>query len=100
MMFGWPVKEVEQERRRLCVLQYLAASPQYRAQAPILKDQCNRLGIPTTADQMAACTAWLSEMELVELEAASDVEIARITRRGREVATGQVRLPGVMPPDP
>ncbi|MGR3466925.1 MAG: VpaChn25_0724 family phage protein [Shimia sp.] len=99
-MHPWPVHEVEQERRRLEVLQYLAKAGGYRAQEALLTARCNRVGIPTTVDQMAACTAWLVEHDLISLAAEDGIRIARITGRGREVSTGQARHPGVMPPDP
>ncbi len=99
-MFGWPVERIETEKRRLSVLTYLARAPGYEANQVILLLYCRERGVPTTADQMDACLAWLREPGLITARDEGDVLVARITGRGREVALGQVRHPGVLTPDP
>lgn len=100
MIAHWPVERIETEKRRLTVLAYLAQAPGYEAAAGILLLHCRRRGVPTDSDQMLACLAWLEEASLVALRAEGEDLVARVTLRGREVALGQVRHPGVLPPDP
>ena len=100
MMFGWPVERIETEKRRLTVLEYLASAPGYEAAAGLLVLHCRDRGVPTTADQMAACLAWLVEQGLIATRGEGDRLVPRITGRGREVALGQVHHPGVLNPDP
>ena len=61
---------------------------------------CGRIGVPTNADQAVAAIAWLDEMELVTTRDYQGEPIARLTNKGREVATGATSMPGVIRPDP
>jgi hypothetical protein len=97
---GWPVIAVETERRRLEVLKYLRAVPEYEAAAMILREQCRAVGVPSTSDQIITCLHWLAEQELVTLRAAPSEPIAHLTPHGLETARGLRVHPGVMRPDP
>jgi hypothetical protein len=99
-MNSWPLSAVETEMRRLKVLQYLESVPSYEAAASVLGLHCRRIGVPTTSDQVVVCIAWLEDMELVAVRVYRDEPIARITKQGRDVATGNTAVPGVLRPDP
>lgn len=101
MILHLPVERIETEKRRLVVLIYLAKAPGYAASAQILTLECRRLGVPTTTDQLMGAIAWLEEQELVTSREGGPGDIvARVTARGRDVADGNVAVPGVMRPDP
>lgn len=94
------VVRIETEKRRLEILEYLLASPRYEAAATLLRLNCQRLGVPSTMDQIVAALGWLQEQEMVTVRTHADEIIARITLSGREVADGSRTAPGVMRPDP
>lgn len=96
----WPVQQIETEKRRLVVLQYLDAAQGYEAAASILLRHCSRVGVPTNADQITACLAWLLEQDLIALRAWRGEPIARLTHHGREIVEGTRIIPGVLRPDP
>lgn len=100
MIAHWPVERIETEKRRLKVLAYLAEAPGYEAAADLLVLHCRRKGVPTDSDQMETCLAWLEEAALATVRHEDEGAIARVTMRGREVAQGHARHPGVLPPDP
>lgn len=101
MMFGpWPVAQVETERRRLTVLQYLVGVPGFEAAAMLLRDHCRAIGVPTHDDQIVTCIHWLAEQGLVTVRQVGGEPIARLTSTGRDVAQGFRNHPGVMQPDP
>lgn len=100
MSWVWPVGPVEQEKRRLETLRYLARAPGYEAGPYLLMHHCREWGVPTSTDQIEQALTWLEAAALVALREAGGGVIARITPRGREVAEGHVRVPGVLPPDP
>ncbi len=100
MNLAWPVVQIETERRRLEVLRYLSDVPGYEAAGLILMEHCRSIGVPSSSDQTTSCLAWLEEQALVTLRSVRDEPIARLTRAGRETATGIRRHPGVMKPEP
>ena len=100
MFKAWPIETVETEFRRLKMLQYLEGTPAYEAAASVMRLHCGRIGVPTNADQAVAAIAWLDEMELVTTRDYQGEPIARLTNKGREVATGATSMPGVIRPDP
>ncbi|MGR3501590.1 VpaChn25_0724 family phage protein [Pseudaestuariivita sp.] len=97
----WPVKQVETEKRRLEILRCLNAAPEYTLQAPILRQHCVAMGIPSTNDQVAAALEWLEEQELAcTRRTMARVLVATLTARGAEVATGAATTAGVARPLP
>jgi hypothetical protein len=64
------------------------------SQAPILS-RSGRQG----ADQMRVRLAWLDEQGLITL-LGEQVQVARLTLRGADVASGAARCPGVARPRP
>lgn len=94
------VVRIETEKRRLEILEYLLQQPRYEAAATLLRLNCQRLGVPSTMDQIVAALQWLQEQELITVRVHADETVARITQNGREVADGSRTLPGVMRPDP
>lgn len=94
------VYQIETEKRRLELIRYLSAQPRYEAAASLLRENCNRLGIPSTTDQILAAIAWLKELELITVRTAAGAPIARVTAAGREIAEGFRSVPGIARPDP
>ena len=99
-MFGWPILRVEEEKRRLELLRYLAQAPAYEAGGQVLRLHCRQIGVPSSESQIDAALAWLEEQGLLQLRRIGEDVVARVTRRGREAADGIVTVPGVMRPDP
>lgn len=97
---AWPLPQIESEKRRLETLRYLVSAPGYQTAASIIRRSLSARGVPTTADQMETCAAWLVEQELVVTSAMEGELILRITHNGREVAEGARIIPGVQRPDP
>ena len=56
-------------------------------------------GIRCTLETVSQSLAWLEEHGLVQLRdvPGSDVHVAEITRRGRDVGEGMTDIPGVTP---
>jgi hypothetical protein len=102
MLLEWAnaVLRIETEKRRLEILQYLSCMPRYEAAASLLRLNCERLGVPSTMDQIVAAVQWLQEQELITVRRHTDEIIARVTQNGKEVAEGSRSVPGVMRPDP
>lgn len=100
MSIGKRIVGIETEKRRLHILTALEDVPGYELAALFLKHRCIDHGIPTSSDQMEQALAWLEQAELVTVRAAAGSMVARINARGREVALGLVRIPGILPPDP
>ncbi|MGR3466924.1 MAG: VpaChn25_0724 family phage protein [Shimia sp.] len=88
------------EHRRLAILRHLAKAQDYTANASILRDVCNGLGVTSTHDQMIGALSWLAEQELIEVVDHGDVVIAIARARGVEVAEGAAVHPGVARPRP
>jgi len=102
MIEAWAdqVYRIETEKRRLEIMLDLLDSPRYEAAASILRLHCQRLGVPSTLDQITGALQWLQEQDLITVRTHQDEIIARITAAGREVAEGTRSIPGVLRPDP
>jgi hypothetical protein len=83
--------------RRLAVLLALYFAPGYTLNRAVLRKQVEMTGYVTSADKMASELAWLAEMGLVEQ---LELDAARLTDRGEDVALGRAQTPGVRRPSP
>ena len=86
--------------RRLVVLRLLADSTGYQANVYIVEAALNDMGHATSSDQVKGDLAWLDEQALLTRSDVAGVTIARITRRGLDVARGNATVPGVKRPEP
>lgn len=93
-------EQFETEGRRLVVLRGLQHAVRYRAPAQLVRAYCDALGHTVSADKLATDLAWLAEQGLVTLAAEQGVQVATMTERGLDVATGRAQVPGVQRPGP
>ena len=84
--------------RRLIVLR-LIADNNGAANDRMLQNGLAKWGIRCTLAIIASSLAWLSEQGFVQIKRVdgSDVAVAEITRRGREIAEGLSEAPGITP---
>jgi hypothetical protein len=90
----------QQADRRLVILRGLEHAAQYRANALLLRRYCQAVGHTVSADVIASDLAWLAEQGLIELQPCEGVDVATLTVRGADVATGRAHVPGVQRPEP
>lgn len=88
------------QARRLAILELLSQAPGYEAGQSIIYQALPDYGLAASSDQIAGDLAWLGEQGLVGLADAGGLKIARITRRGLDVAVGCAVVPGVQRPGP
>ena len=86
------------EDRRLVVLRVLAESAGYTANEYILQQMLEQFGHVASIDRIRADLAWLHEQQLLTVSQVADVQIARITARGQDVAAGRTVVPGIKRP--
>lgn len=92
--------ELETQDRRLVLLRGLQAAAQYRMNSLLLRRYAEAVGHAVSADRIAADLAWLREQGLIDTEHAQGVDVATLTERGLDVATGKASVPGVARPQP
>lgn len=93
-------KDLVAQDRRLVLLQALNESPDYALRETVLVRLLagERLAIGT--DALRAELRWLADRGLVDIEFHDDVQAARITVRGIDVANGHVLVDGIARPRP
>lgn len=87
--------EILASEQRRVILDALAQDPDYAHNEDILAAALEYLGHSVSADKLRTELAWLAEQGLVELQEHGTVIIARLTRRGEDVALGRTVVPGV-----
>ncbi|AFL75384.1 hypothetical protein [Thiocystis violascens] len=87
------------EDRRLLLLRMLQTQNDYTAHEHLLRGGLADLGHRISGDELRNHLAWLDEQGLLVLSA-GPIQIATLTLRGEDVATGVARLPGVARPPP
>lgn len=90
----------ETEHQRLVVLQVLEEDADYAKNETVLQAALSALGHGISGDRLRTELAWLSEQGLVAVEAVAGMQVAKLTRRGEDVALGRSRVPGVARPRP
>ncbi|KAB7624337.1 ArsR family transcriptional regulator [Alkalilimnicola sp. S0819] len=93
-------QQLLQEDRRLVILRLLAESQGYTANIYLLSAALPGFGHAISHDGLRAELAWLDEQALISVSKVSDVEVAKLTPRGNDVAHGRARCPGVKRPEP
>jgi len=92
--------KIQQEDRRLVILLLLMQSDQYSANEHLLRSALDAWGHNVGRDLMRTELAWLEEQRLVAVSSTGDLQIAKLTSRGKDVAEGRTRTPGVKVPEP
>lgn len=86
--------------RRLVILALLAEDADYSHNEYVLSEGLRAFGHQTSQDKLRTELSWLAEQGLVTINASSSVQVVNLTRRGKDVATGAVVVPGVKRPEP
>lgn len=93
--------DIERADRRLLILRALAADNNYSINNYVLAGLLSEYGHRVSTDTMATDLAWLAEQGLITLEPAGPaMQVATITQRGFDVATGAAVVPGIRRPRP
>lgn len=85
---------------RLSILAALEQDPAYSHNEYVLGSVLGAVGHAIGRDRLRTELAWLAEQGLITLEAGSDIQVAKLTARGEDVALGRARVPGVKRPGP
>lgn len=91
-------KELLTEDQRLVILRSLHEMHGYEANESIIDSCLDAYGHKISRDVVRTHLFWLQEQGLVSLRDVDDCQIARLTGRGEDVATGQAVVPGVKRP--
>ena len=84
-------RDISPAHRRASLLATLYFEPAGAARVIQLVRQLELVhGLVVSADLVRADLTWLAEMELVQVKD----DLARLTERGRDVATGRAKFPG------
>ena len=85
------------ERDRRLVILRITAEGNGTANDRMLRSGLATWGVRCTLDTIGQSLAWLAEQGLIKIRPVpeSTVQVAEITRRGRDVAEGLVEVPGV-----
>lgn len=84
--------------QRLVILRSLHEMNSYEANESIIDSCLDAYGHKVSRDTVRNLMAWLEEQGLVTLRDVSGCQVARLTGRGEDVATGQANVPGVKRP--
>lgn len=96
-MKGWPVAEVETEKRRFAMLKHLRDTPGRELSDEVLMMGARANGIPSTRDQVRTAMNWLAEQDLVKLNTIGSMVVAKLTEAGSDVVSGHSTPPGILP---
>ncbi|WP_447077687.1 VpaChn25_0724 family phage protein [Shewanella algae] len=88
------------EDQRLVILRSLMEMHGYEANESIIDSCLDAYGHKVSRDQVRSHLSWLDEQGLVTVRNIQECQIARLTSRGEDVATGQAIVPGVKRPRP
>lgn len=92
--------QLEAEHRRRVILDALRQDADYTVNEAILRTILREFGFAVSSDRLLVDLAWLEEQGLAVLSKVGGVVVAKITRRGADVATGCTVVPGVARPEP
>jgi repressor of nif and glnA expression len=94
-----PPDDYRNEDIRLIILQALREENDYAAHEHQLRAVLRTHGHAVSADAMRGHLAWLDEQGAIVLTG-EQVQVATITQRGDDAATGAARIPGIARPRP
>lgn len=86
--------------QRLSILRALEQDPDYSHNEHVLGRVLEAVGHVVSSDRLRTHLAWLAEQDLVQVEDVAGMQVAKLTRRGEDVALGRSRVPGVARPRP
>lgn len=86
--------------RRIAILRFLEASPEYTSNASLLVDVLRGVGVTSTFDQVVTELAWLQEQGLVKFDPHAGYPVVTATARGAEIALGVATHPDIQRPRP
>lgn len=86
--------------QRLSILRALEQDPDYSHNEHVLGRVLEAVGHAVSSDRLRTHLAWLAEQDLVQVEDVAGMQVAKLTRRGEDVALGRSRVPGVARPRP
>ncbi len=89
-----------QEDLRLVVLKVLAEDAGYSHNEHVLRAALGSVGHSVSLDRLRTELAWLAEQGLIGIDDTVGVQVARLTARGLDVASGATVVPGVKRPAP
>lgn len=86
--------------RRLVLLRLLQNSAGYTANHYLLQSAMEGFGHVVSLDVVKSDLAWLAEQGLIMIDMPGEVQLATLTQRGHDVASGRSTVPGVKRPAP
>lgn len=89
-----------QEDRRLVILRLLLEANGHDLNSSILQSALADFGHNPSRDLLHSELAWLEEQALIKTHRVTSVLVARLTKRGADVARGRAVVPGVKRPGP
>ena len=95
-----PLEAVQEEHRLLALLRALLRLPGYAANALLLRDCLDTLGLVASHDVIRADLQRLQELGLCTLVTESDVQRVALTQPGMDVAEGRSQMEGILRPGP
>lgn len=84
--------------QRLRILQSLLNAQAHLLNEAVLKRVLLAYGHAMSSDLVRTQLCWLEEQGLVDVSRGNGIQVARLSERGHDVATGAVRQPGVASP--
>lgn len=85
---------------RLVILRCLNEDPGYDLNESMLQGMLESLGHNMSRDRIRTELAWLAEQGLITVTEVVSIQVATLTGRGADVATGRSTVPGVKRPRP
>ncbi len=87
------------EKRRLVILQRMAANKAFEIDILSLQEELEQSGIKVSYDRLRTDLAWLYEQGVIQLHT-GDSWLAALTRAGMDVVADRMWVPGIMQPTP
>ncbi|NVK42128.1 MAG: ArsR family transcriptional regulator [Oceanospirillaceae bacterium] len=92
--------EFENEEMRLSILVVLDSDSDYSMNDSVILRALESLGYKPSSDKLVAELHWLKELSLIDIEQSMGFTVAKLTRRGSDVAQGRSSVPGIPRPRP
>lgn len=92
--------DIQQEARRLAILQLLQQDPDYSINDDLLQRLLAAQGHGVSLAVVRADLAWLEQLGLVSTNALPGCTVAVLRSCGVDVATGLAKVPGIARPRP
>ena len=93
-------QDLQQEQRRLTILQLLKQDPGYQLNDAMLQELLRYRGIRVSYAVIYADLAWLEELNLVTTDELPGCTVAHLRNAGVDVADGVSHIPGIARPRP